>query len=142
MLTRKKQCFNWIGALAILLLASSAFALQGGADGGYGYHYIDSREANGPKYKWYELDEKGDDFVDLTKKVSSLTLTSGFPIGFNFEFYGKKYNYFYISGNGYITFEYKVDDPASYSYKGQEVPSKQMPVAFLAPFWGSNNIEK
>lgn len=137
---RTHRFFVWSVVLVMsLLLVSSASALQGG-DNGYGYHYIDSLEKNGPQYEYLALDEKGERFVDLTKRVSDITLTQGYPIGFNFEFYGKKYNYFYISGNGYITFEFR-GDTTSYKYEGQNLPSKQMPNTIIAPLWSHNNIE-
>lgn len=125
-------------AASLLLLSSVASALQGGPDK-YGYRYIDSNELKGPKYELLSLDIKGESYTDLTKQLSNTTISTAYPIGFDFEFYGKKYNYFYISGNGYITFTYK-GDYTSYVYEGQKVPSKDNPNTIIAPFWSQNDI--
>ncbi|MEA3347883.1 MAG: hypothetical protein U9Q39_02345 [Pseudomonadota bacterium] len=134
----------------VLSFTGVADALQGGPDK-FGYRYIDSYEKNGPEYELapflLQQDEnfwdhkKGVGYSDLTKKVSNHTLTQGFPIGFDFEFYGKKYNYFYISGNGYVTFTFDPDDYKSNVYEGQVIPSSSAPNTLIAPFWSHNNVE-
>jgi len=124
-------------SLAVSLsFLNSAYALQGGPDK-YGYRYIDSLEKNGPKFTWQKF---GKDVIELPGKTKvGDGLVGPYPIGFSFEFYGKKYGYFYISDNGYIVFNAANTSYKGYSYKGQPVPSTSEPNRMLAPLWGNNN---
>ena len=138
---------NWVVFAVVfvvtaLSLVGVADALQGGPDK-FGYRYIDSNEINGPKFEMlkFNTSEDNEGYTQLIggKQISNLTLTRAYPIGFEFEFYGKKYNYFNISGNGYITFSYG-DSIDSYVYEGQDVPSSKEPNCFIAPFWSHNDV--
>ncbi len=126
-------------AVSFLLVVTSAYAFKGGPDK-YGYRYIDSLERGGPNFSWYSFT---DDRIKLEGKTSigNTYLTTATPIGFDFEFYGKKYKYFQISGNGYITFYVSRPNDAlkSFIYKGEDVPSSSYPNGILAPLWGNNN---
>jgi len=136
---RLYQNFVLLTTLAVsLLLVSSAYALKGGPDK-YGYHYIDSMDRGGPKYSWYEFSK---DKIKLEGKTSiGNGLTTAYPIGFNFEFYGKNYNRFQISDNGYIIFYVSRPNAASkgFTYNGENVPSAAYPNGMLAPLWGDND---
>ena len=126
----------------VLLLAAmgTAHALQGGPDK-YGYRYIDSLDSKGPRFSMEKLGEDMVGFVNATGKsmVPGSSLTDSRKIGFPFTFYGKEYNYFHLSGNGYIVFAGSGTDYGSYPYKGQPVPSSAPPNRMLAPFWSDNN---
>ena len=122
----------------LLLLVNSVYALKGGPDR-YGYRYIDSIESGGPRYSWHEF---GKDKIKLEGKTSiGNGLTAAYPIGFDFQFYGKKYNRFQISDNGYIIFYVSRPNEASkgFTYNGEEVPSAAYPNGMMAPLWGDND---
>ena len=137
---------NWVAfivafVVTVLTLAGAADALQGGPDK-YGYSYVDNYDKNGPKFEMVKFDTTSENYDKLVggKQFSNLSVTKPYPIGFVFEFYGRKYNNFYISGNGYITFNYG-GDITSYVYAGQDVPSSKNPNSLIAPFWSHNNAE-
>ena len=123
---------------ASLLLVTSAYALTGGPDR-YGYRYIDSLERSGPRFTWHEFNE--DSVSPDVKKEIGESLSVPFPIGFEFEFYGKKYSRFNISDNGYILFYTSRPNEAykSFAYNGAAVPSAAYPNGMLAPLWGDND---
>ena len=137
---------NWVAFVAVIVvttlsLAGVASALQGGPDK-FGYSYVDNYDKNGPNFEMVKIDTTSENYVELAggKQFSNLSVTKAYPIGFNFEFYGKRYNYLYISGNGYITFNYG-GDITSYVYEGQDVPSSKNPNSLIAPFWSHNDAE-
>ena len=53
-----------------------------------------------------------------------------FPIGFNFEFYGKRYSDFYVNTNGQLLF-----GTGSGSYANTNMPNSAEPNNFVAAFW-------
>ncbi len=133
---RNVMLFSLIVVLHLSVIGS-AQALQGGPDK-FGYRYIDSLDRSGPDFF---MMSNGEDVVHLDGKsaVPVNSLTTAYPIGFQFEFYGKKYNHFYVSGNGYIVFATPGMSYNSYVYGGEGVPSSGSPNHMLAPFWGYNN---
>ncbi len=58
------------------------------------------------------------------------------PLGFDFDFYGNTYNNFYISSNGFITFN---TDFNSGCCSGQLIPSAGSPNNLIAMGWGDIN---
>lgn len=70
----------------------------GGPDG-FGYVYIDSNEPGGPTFQWVELNATGTSVL-----LGDDVLSSSFPIGFSFPFYGVGQSTFQVSSNGFITF--------------------------------------
>ncbi len=136
---RKVMSLLLLGVL-VLAVAGSADALQGGPDK-YGYRYIDSLDLKGPRFSMEKLGEDMVGFVNSSGKslVPASSLTESREIGFPFEFYGKEYTYFHLSGNGYIVFAGSGTDYGSYPYKGQSVPSSDPPNRMIAPFWSDNN---
>ena len=133
------------GRLRVVLLllvlslvgAEWVYAYKSGPDK-FGYRCVDNYEPNGPDYQLLRFDN---DAIKLEGKsaVGDTSLTASIPIGFNFEFYGKKYSYLYISGNGYLAFFTPGMSYDSPPYKGQEFPSPDQPNAIIAPFWSYNN---
>jgi hypothetical protein len=66
----------------------------------FGYAWIDSLEPGGPSYSW----------VDISATGTSILLgddeTAGpFPVGFTFGFYGGSFAQFWVSSNGWFSFE-------------------------------------
>ena len=127
---RKVLAFSLIMALAMVVV-SAVHALQGGPDN-FGYRYIDSLDRNGPDFHMETLDG--------IVRVSNTSMTTSYPIGFDFEFYGRTYNYFHIGGNGYITFTLD-GDYDNHVYTGQEAVSTADPTNIIAPFWSHNDVQ-
>ena len=135
----EKNCRYMVLMTLVAILTgflTPAYAFQGGPDK-YGYRYIDSMEKTGPRFTWQKI---GKDRVQLEGKTKvGDNLTAPYPIGFSFEFYGKKYRSFYISDNGYIVFPEPNTSYRGYAYNGQSVPSTSEPNHMLAPLWGDNS---
>jgi hypothetical protein len=104
---------------------------QGGPDV-FGYRWIDSDEAGGPVFGW----------VDITGVGTQIPMTGDdshvgpLPIGFDFPFYGNTFSEFYISCNGFVSF-----DPITLSYyTNQPLPNSGAPANMLAPWWDDLNF--
>jgi hypothetical protein len=109
---------------AALALATGAFALTGGPDGG-DYSFEDCDEPTGPTSN-VEAPGGNEVFVGLGDDQTSGPL----PIGFTFTFYGVDYTNFYISSNGFIDF----DGGGNGCCAGQPIPgSGQGPM--IAGYW-------
>lgn len=72
-----------------------------------------------------------DNPIPLSWNLSELS--PGIPIGFDFEFYGNTYSTFYISANGFITF----DPNAGIGYYQQYLPYYEDPNNLIAFCWNS-----
>jgi hypothetical protein len=125
------------------LLPSNSEALQGGPDA-FGYSYIDSREVGGPQYVWEDIEKTGIKYAGFDNYISKKTgkldkglsnsMDPAIPIGFNFKFYGRSYDYVRLAGNGYVTFS--LNHNRNYVYDGTSMPAKSEPNNIIAPFWG------
>jgi HYR domain/Secretion system C-terminal sorting domain/SprB repeat len=63
-------------------------------------------------------------------------VTGALPIGFNFNFFGATYSNFYISSNGFISFDAAVNSGCC---SGQLLPSTLIPNAVVSGFWEDLN---
>jgi gliding motility-associated-like protein len=70
-----------------------------------------------------------------TLSLADDELSSILPIGFNFNFYCNNYNSFYISSNGFISF----DPNAGNGLVGQLIPDPNLPNDLIALCWTDNN---
>ena len=70
--------------------------------------------------------------VGTSVSLSDDQVSGALPLGFNFDFYGNTYNQFYISSNGFITF-----DPTSNNgcCSGQLLPNASNPNDLIAAAW-------
>ena len=68
----------------------------------YGYRWIDSDSAWGPKYRWIDIQDTGTKINGLDYSFDECV--GPFPLGFDFNFYGNTYNRFYVQSNGLISF--------------------------------------
>jgi hypothetical protein len=96
------------------------------------YTVADSGSPDGPIYNWVEISATA---------PASLTLgddaTAGpFSIGFDFPFYGTDYNQFYVSSNGFISF-----DALSSAYYANQcpLPNTSAPNNLIALMWDDLN---
>ncbi len=117
--------------------APEAFALQGSDS--FGYHFIDSNSEGGPQYVWEDIEKEGTEFDGFDKPEIGAKnyMGSAVKIGFDFEFYGRKYNSVYFGGNGYIAFSSGTN--RNYVYDGSGLPSPSSQNNMIAPFWGWND---
>ncbi len=97
---------------------------EGGPDL-FGYSWIDSDEAGGPAYNWFEIAGIG---VDLNVYGDDSYTQVALP--FTFPFYGVDQTEMSVGSNGYLTFG---TDP--YDYTNDPIPSGTDPNDFIAPFW-------
>ena len=101
---------------------------SGGPDQ-YGYVWIDSREANGPRYEWVEIRDVG---TRVTLEDESGVVVD---LPWSFPFYGELKQQVAIASNGYLTF-----GTATRGYwSNTPIPDPAQPNDLIAPFWTDLN---
>ncbi|PCK06908.1 MAG: hypothetical protein COA42_16975, partial [Alteromonadaceae bacterium] len=70
-----------------------------------GYRWIDSNELGGPNFEWQDISETG----MLINDIFDDSVSGPLPIGFEFEFYDQTFSDFYLSSNGFISFDSSFD---------------------------------
>ena len=132
---------------ALLILGAPAYASDGGPDR-YGYRYVDSRFSDTDWYSYSAMTDPSGEFVNFVSLgkddegyygITNRALAQ-IAIGFEFEFYGVRYDTLYISGNGYIVFDPSSLTGAQHVYDGQSVPADDQVNNFIAPFWSYNDV--
>ncbi|NQW17821.1 MAG: S8 family serine peptidase [Chloroflexi bacterium] len=96
----------------------------GGPDG-YGYTYEDSDAVGGPVFNWIDITGTG---VPIT---SGDNIFAAVPIGFDFEFYGIKYNALYVGTNGIAGFA----STSMAEFLDTPLPTATTPNNLIAAFW-------
>jgi hypothetical protein len=112
-------------------LPSARGSIQAQSSGGsdnFGYFWIDSDEPNGPAFEWNDISATGTPVQNL----SDDNFLGPFAIGFDFPFYEQSYDEFYISTNGFITFE---DIGNSGCCSGLPLPNNDPFNAVIAWLW-------
>ncbi|MDP8208769.1 MAG: carboxypeptidase regulatory-like domain-containing protein [Candidatus Electryonea clarkiae] len=99
---------------------------MGGPDA-FGYSYIDSNEDGGPEYDWNDISDTGDD-CNITGDDQS---RGSFNLDFNFPFYGRVYDRFWVCSNGFIA----LSSGQGTSFTNQIIPNAPTPNYLIAPFW-------
>jgi hypothetical protein len=97
----------------------------GGPDG-HGYAWIDSNEPGGPVFDWVDISGIGTPALIFGDDVSA----GPFYIGFDFPFYGREFDSFNVSSNGFISFT-STQSP----FVNQPLPNTQAPGNMIAAFW-------
>jgi hypothetical protein len=101
----------------------------------FGYEWIDSNDPQGPVYEWNDISETGTEVTGWTPTGGYNPLDEGeagpIPIGFNFKFYGVVQNQFYLSSNGFLSFDNITED----TYTNYGIPTPGMPDNIISPFW-------
>lgn len=92
----------------------------------FGYSWIDSRSAGGPKFVWNDISVTGKALENLS--YSSFQYQS-IPLSFNFPFYGNEYKSVYVSPYGFVTFGQE-----NYYRENQALPSALMFGNYIAAF--------
>ena len=105
---------------------------------------IDLEDVLAPLTDSYMVDQSGDfNPVDISGTGSDVLLdddevSDALPVGFSFNFYGIDYTNFYISSNGFITFNSDADDDW---YEAMILPDIEMPNNLIAMAWSDINPE-
>lgn len=91
---------------------------------------------------YYEIDQTGT-FNPISSPGNVVILdddevSSALPLGFTFNFFGVDYTEFYISSNGFITFDSDADDGCC---DGQDLPNTDSPNNLIAFAWTDLNPE-
>jgi hypothetical protein len=92
--------------------------LHSGGPDTFGYTYKDSNELDGPPYQWIDISTTGN-AIFLRDDSGQGPIEIGFP----FKFYDNEYTKFFISSNGYLSFndaditDYGNDCPLPNSYE-------------------------
>ena len=94
----------------------------------YGYHWLDSDSAWGPKYNWIDIQQTGTVITGLEDSFEEFA--GPFSLGFDFNFYGYTQNQFYVQSNGLISF---YPEPAS--YQNAEIPAADELNNIIAWMW-------
>ncbi len=113
---------------------------QGGPDE-FGYSWIDSNDPEGPEYVWNDISESGTLVTDWHECDNCSWYDDGYKglaMGFDFPFYGETYNWFYLSSNGFLSFNY-----AMIHFSGAmnfHLPYQHYLANVIAPFWDDLSI--
>ncbi|MGL1887266.1 MAG: M4 family metallopeptidase, partial [Reichenbachiella sp.] len=94
----------------------------------FGYSWTDSDHANGPVFEWNDISSSG---VNITSNLNDDNVAGPYPLGFEFDFYGETYSQFYVSSNGFISFENTSNGCCS----GQPVPNQDDANNIIAWAW-------
>jgi len=92
------------------------------------YKWGDSDSDNDIKFKWIDISKTGNN-VD---KLSDDNVIGPYSIGFQFPYFDKKYQTFYISSNGYITIG---DSTNKTKWTNRKIPDSDTPNNMVAWFW-------
>jgi hypothetical protein len=103
-----------------LIGSVGVFQLQGGPDA-FGYQFIDSHQEGGPPFNWIDITQTG-----TLLHYSCDDCGGGYPLGFNFTFYGNTYNAVGISSNGFLSFNDYLGEFSNYCIPNVGYPNNAM----------------
>jgi subtilisin family serine protease/sugar lactone lactonase YvrE len=103
---------------------------RGGPDA-FGYHFLDSNEADGPVFDWHDISSIG----TPAGTAGDDGLSPQIPIGFAFPFYGSSFSSLRVCTNGFVSFT-----SGSASYVNQPLPSLNAPENLIAAFWSDLDV--
>ncbi|HIC87928.1 MAG TPA: DUF11 domain-containing protein [Anaerolineae bacterium] len=98
--------------------------------GDVNYTWIDSDQPGGPEFAWMDISTDGTPI-----SLGDDAWSGPFPIGFDFPFFGQRFSEFYLSSNGWMSFE----QPTSSDPSNEELPSESAPANLIAIFWDDLN---
>ncbi len=113
---------------------------QGGPDG-FGYRWIDSNDPEGPEYVWNDISETGTRITGWNACDNGSPYDDGYKglsMGFDFPFYGETYNWFYLSTNGFLSFNYAMIHTLGAG--NFSLPCEFYLANLIAPFWDDMEI--
>jgi len=93
----------------------------------FGYRFISSDEPGGPSSVWRDIALIGSPILELDGDDQ---LSEPIPLGFEFPFYGGKYDHIQVCTNGWLSFA-----GSTTAYTNQPLPTTASPETLIAPFW-------
>jgi len=109
---------------------ASVFGVQFTSFGANNYRVYDAQ------YNWIEIKDTGSEITDWGEDDDDGS--AEIDIGFDFPFYGEKYNTLYLSTNGHIDF---VEGPGNDNYNESPPPIYQIPTGSnFNDGWGENPL--
>ena len=113
---------------------------QGGPDE-FGYRWTDSNDPEGPEYVWNDISETGTRVTNWNATDGGSPHEDGYKglaMGFDFPFYGEMYNWFYLSTNGFLSFNYAMIHISG--AWNTHLPNEHYLANIIAPFWDDLSI--
>ncbi len=104
-------------------------ALGTGGPDLYGYRWVDSNEAGGPAYDWFDISAIGTQLTGLTGDDQTALSV---PLGISFPFYGNSFTTASVCTNGWLSFTSSLT-----AYTNQPLPNTgtAVPENLIAAFW-------
>ena len=97
----------------------------GGPDA-YGYRWIGGNAPGGPAFDWVDIQDAGTQLpLDGDDQLSA-----PIALGFEFPFYGERFDIVRVSTNGWLAFT-----PGTARFTNQPLPHPVAPAHVIAPFW-------
>src|SRR5262245_30849183 len=109
-------------------------ALGSGGPDAFGYRWVDSDEADGPRFAWEEIAAMGTRlFGDADDSTTTI------PLPFPFRFYGQVYQQLHVCTNGFVSFVSR-----DTSFVNTDLPSAApgVPRALVAPLWTDLDLRR
>jgi subtilisin family serine protease len=101
-------------------------AVNSGGPDRFGYRWTDSDDPDGPEFDWVEIGQTGTPIPANGRDQN----VGPFPIGFEFPFYGARFETFRLCTHGWISFTSAVVQSVN-----QPLPSTAALENLIAPFW-------
>ena len=98
---------------------------MGGPDD-FGYTWMDNNEDEGPQFNWLDYEDQGTAVSFAHHDSSTAEIALAMPL----HLYGRRFDSFRISPNGYVAFQ----DAAAYP-NNVELPSEEAPEYIVAGWW-------
>lgn len=137
-LTATSQGDGAVMATGNMDVTPSGGAAGGGSPPEGNYFFANSLAAcapSAPVFGWIDISGTGS---DVTALLDDDNFIGPFPIGFTFSFFGNDYTQFFISSNGWISFD--GTDPGAFDNRtNTALPAVGAPNDLIAGFWDDMN---
>ncbi|MBK8167436.1 MAG: S8 family serine peptidase [bacterium] len=100
---------------------------------GHGLRWVDSRNSRGPAFAWVDI--VGTGTAVLT--AGNNAVNGPLPMPFDFNFYGTPTPWFWVSANGFVSF----NAPPPASSEHLELPHPDAPYLMVAPYWADLDLD-
>ncbi len=114
----------------------TAVDIHSGSGGGYFFaNSLAGCAPSMPVFNWIDISGTG---TDVVGSLNDDNFIGPFPIGFSFTFFGNSYTEFYISSNGWISFD-SSDPGGTDNRTNTALPDAGAPNDLIAVFWDDMN---
>lgn len=119
------------GAFAISVYATSPSRPTSGGPDAFGYVWRNSLDPTGPAYGWVEIAPPAGGPGTPITLASGSSVAGPFALGMSFPFYEANYTNFYVSSEGFLSF----NALASSYLTNATIPTAALPQNIVAGFW-------